>query len=311
MAKNKENASFRSFGDLGKKMGIEPTPELSPTQELFQKVLAGKFDKVAKGNFESKALPPIASVTLLPFHNEATGQRIIYATMFYDKPGNKEGQVTWSIFENGIISGQMPSDLPLQDKRKEIELELLSIIEKVNLDFWHQTNVPIGLDEDEGQKREAPTGSISRREGRQDLERPERLEFYENLPGVLFGSVSKSSGFDGYKFIVFRGTENDFFILDKEYIKNAAFIIDLPPEQRIVFEQAAVEKEREEILIKYWLPLREKAAQYDPIKKRSRITRQSIRDALGAKKIVHNDTWEKRMAEEIKKRVGSSELATV
>jgi len=292
MAKNRENASFRSFGDLGKKMGIEPTPELSPTQELFQKVLAGKFDKVAKGNFESKALPPIASVTFLPFHNEATGQRIIYATMFYDKPGNKEGQVTWSIFENGIISGQIPSDLPLQDKRKEIELELLSIIEKVNLDFWHQTNVPIGLVEDEGKDREEiSTSKGGTRDRRED---PERMEFYVNQPGVLFGALPKADGFDGYKLIVFKGDINDFFILDKGITKNAAFIIDLPPEQRLEIERAASEEEREELLRRHWLSMRQRAS-----------TRKQMVEVLGAKKLVHNKTWKDRMHQEIKKRIGS------
>lgn len=291
MAKNKEIASFKSFGDLGKKLGVEPKPEPDPTKELFKKVLAGKFDKVAKGNFESHGLPPITSITFTPFYNEATGQRIIYATMFYSV-GDKESQTTWSIFENGVISGKIPPELAPESKRKQIELEMLSIIEKVNLEFWHQTDVPIGLEEDEGQERELPPlGGETPKKG---PERPERLEFYRSQPGVLFGAIDKKNGFDGYKLIVFKGENNDFFVLDKEFLKNAAFIIDLSPEERLGLENTASKEERDALLKQHWAGLRQRAR-----------TRKEMVAILGAKKIVHNKTWEQRMQQEIEKRVGS------
>ena len=298
MPKDKETASFKSFAELGRSLGQkEPAVETKdPAKELFNKVLAGKFDKAAKGNFEFQALPPITSVTFLPFHNEATGQRILYATIFYVGANNKEGQTTWSIFENGVISGKMPPDLLLQEKRKEIELGLLSRIEKVNLEFWHQTEVPIGLEEDEGQKRELP--GEGKGGGAKRKEDPERMEFYVNLPGVLFGAIPKSEGFDGYKLIVFKGDINDFFILDKEFTKNAAFILDLPPEQRLQFENTVSEQEREMLLREHWLGLRSRAS-----------TRKQMVEILGARKIVHNKTWKERMRQEIEKRVGSQMVA--
>lgn len=279
---------MKSFGELKSIIGkSEPKPELDPTKELFKKVLAGKFDKVAKGNFESHDLPPITSITFLPFYNEATGKKIIYATIFYSV-GDKESQTTWSIFENGIISGKIPPDLAPENKRKQIELEILSLIEKVNLDFWHQTDVPIGLEEDEGQERELPPPG----EGpKKDLERPERLEFYRGQPGVLFGAIDKKNGFDGYKLIVFQGENNDFFILDKEFLKNAAFIIDLSPEERLKLENVASKEERDALLKRHWAGLRQRAK-----------TRKEMVAILGAKKIVHNKTWEQRMQQEIKKR---------
>jgi hypothetical protein len=279
-------ANLRSFAELGGDFTGEKSVE---TKKIFDRVLNGKFDQVSTGNFKSE-LPEIESITLLPFLNDKENPQI-RAVIFYKDKNFLKKSITWSIFKDGIISGEM-KDLPVS--REDMSLEIMRLIEKLNIDFWRKIDLDIlpGSDESDGGVDLPGVEGVS---GPNFID-PERLAFLEKQPRVIFGFVNGLNGFKDYHAAVFP----KFILLDHPVVGNAAYILDLQNPIQVdegIFEKPSAQRVDDEFVAKavemYWKPIAEEAK-----------TRGQLRQKFGARKIVHTqDTWQDRLQTAINERM--------
>jgi hypothetical protein len=262
------------------------------SKELFERALKGKFESVAKGEFECK-LPPLTSISIIPVKVESGEERRITLNVriYYTGEGERERACNWNIFEDGVVSGKVPADLPLT--HEEITTEIYRIIEQVNFEFWHQTDLTILPESDTAEDREPGEQEQSLRKKRPVIDE-ERLKFLEDRPDALFGFVNSQNGFNGYHGVVLRNG----IILEHPRWGNAAYIVPLP--ERVPVAGGTSEKapasrmgdeEKDELLSRLWEPI-----------SRAAHTRKALCEQFGATRIVHTrDTWKKRIREAIER----------
>lgn len=257
----------------------------------FERVLKGRFDKVVAGDFKCE-LPPLRSISIIPVKAAVEGggtRHSFNAVIYYQTPNEREKHVTWSVFEDGVFSGQVPKDLPLS--RTEISQEILRTIERIDFDFWHKTELPILPEHDEGEEREAGTPHERREPPCID---PARLQFLEHQPQALFGFVDTHNGFRGYHGAVLPTV----IVLEHPRLGNAAFVVPLherisvspdvfnrPPSSRM--DEGMVQ----ELLARYWSPIA-----------RGARTRRELLKNFGAVRVVHQGpetAWQQRLQKAI------------
>ena len=291
-------ATGSSFGELGAMFGHEPAEKpvhhkpvefkpatASPTQELVEQNLKGKFDQLIAGNFKLD-LPGVESVSITPLQTKPGEKKTVYATVFFRSPNGKELNTTFSIFEDGVISGKMPKEI--NTDRNELEKAIVETISRVNVEFWHQTDTEILPFQDEGS---AIDTSEQDQDGGRSVNDPARLEFLQRQQQSLFGFVGKT-GFDGYHGALFP----TFIVLENPKTKNAAFIVDLSEKIQLDSNRARQlgKEEKDALIQQVWSPIAARAK-----------TRRQLKE-LGAKKIVHTlGTWQERMQREIDQRLAS------
>lgn len=283
MASKTPFATGRSFSELGSML------EVNPKQELFEKNLKGKFDRVSGGNFKLD-LPGVESVSITPLPAKQGQKPAIYATIFYRTQGGKEASTTWTILEDGVISGQVPNALDISKER--LEQAILETIGNVNVNFWHQTDLDILSMQDSQTETIEETETPLADSANRPVIDLKRLEFLQKQPQSLFGFVSRDQGFNGYHGAIFPS----FVVLEHPKTKNAAFIVDLPEKVSLNASAAKAlpDREKDVLVKKLWGPISEKAN-----------TRKQLK-GLGAKKIVHTEgTWQERMQREIDQRLAS------
>lgn len=283
MVKYSEKGSFSSFGELNSavKQDADRT-RAEESRERFEHVAKGKFSKIAKGNFQS-SLKGVESISILPVESKSDGKWILNVIPFYTNRNGKQAHTTLRLTDDGEMIGRIPSELT--HSLDAIKNEVLGIIEKENIEFWHQTDLPIVPHKDMLEVKDVQGGS------EEDPGRyidPERLAFYAAQREARFGAVSRRDGFDGYKLIFFDGADTDFIILDNEIAPNAAFILDLG--QKLDLPDKVDEQQKEAALKAVWGPIVELAR-----------TKNGLKE-LGAIKLVHNKSWKARMLEHIEKR---------
>jgi hypothetical protein len=287
MAKYKEFGNFSSFKDFGsaaKEAENQQKEQLA--NEKFEQVAKGKFPRIIKGNFRT-ALPGLVSVSIIPVELK-DGRWTVNVIPFYLDSRGKEAHTTLRLEENGQFTGQLPKDATVS--KTDLKIEVLEIIEKENVGFWHATDQAIIPEKDILIGEEEV---LEQESGTEQYVDPGRLSFYSSQPGVLFGAVSRRDGFDGYKLVYFNGQQKDFIVLDNDNAPNAAFILDLDKNHQLpkTIDSATVEKH----LAQVW----------SPIVAQARTKRELKR--IGAVKIVHNETWKRRMQEQINARLSRRE----
>jgi len=271
---------FNTFGDAL----IERKRQ--ENRKIFDRVLKGKFEKISAGDFES-ALPPLESISIIPVQiseKEGHVRHSLNAVVYYRTHSGAEKHITWSVFEDGTISGFLPKDLSIA--REDLAGEILNTVERIHFDFWRKTDLPIlpKSDEDDREPIEPKGG---KREDR-PLQ-PERLEFLRGQQSILFGFVNERNGFRGYHGAVLPHG----IILEHPRFGNAAYVVRLSEPivdtDTDVFDKPSIARVDDatarKILEKVWAPIAKQAE-----------TRGELRDKFGAKRIVHTpDTWQRHL----------------
>lgn len=300
-----EKPRIKSLQEIGEALKAQAKEKKrQEVRDLFDSVLKDKFGQVSAGNFTGTA-EPIESISIVPFvpkppekaGEEKSEPELLYATIFYRGRDEKPVHTTWSIGEDGVISGNVPKELGLN--REEIAKAILHTIERIDLDFWQKTDLGIIPEQDAAvlpERRREPKGAPSEQaeQPRVDLA---RLEFIERQPQVLFGFVNSRDGFAGYRGAFFPRC----IVLENARVGNAAYFIDLPdwlvsPEQAgAVFQLPASQRiaadERERLIAQHWGPVTEQAN-----------TKGGLL-AMGATRVVHTpDKWQGKMQTEIDAR---------
>ncbi len=300
-----EKPKIKSLQEIGETLKMQAKEKKrQEVRARFDTVLKDKFDLVSAGNFTGTAAP-IESISIIPFIPEppdkVSGQKpepkLVYATVFYRGDKGQQRHTTWSIGEDGRMSGQVPQELGLA--REAIAKEILRTIERVNLDFWHKTDLGVipgqdvaVLPERRRELKEAPP-----EQGEQPRVDLARLEFIERQPQVLFGFVNSKDGFNGYRGAFFPRC----IVLENPQVGNAAYFVDLPdwlvsPEQadevfKLPVSQRVSADERERLIAQHWAPITERAN-----------TKGGLL-AIGATRVVHTpDQWQEKMQTEIDAR---------
>ena len=300
-----EKPKIKSLQEIGD--AVKPQAEDKKRQDvrdLFDSVLKGKFGQVSAGNFTGTA-EPIESISIVPFvpkPPEKVGEKkpeskLLYATIFYRGDKSQQRHATWSIGEDGRMSGNVPRELGLS--REAIAKEILRTVERIDLDFWHKTDLDIIPEQDAAilPERRRALNEASPEQTEQPRVDLSRLEFIERQPQVLFGFVNAQDGFAGYRGAFFPKC----IVLENARVGNAAYFIDLadwlvspeqadevfnlPPSQRIPVE------ERERLIAQHWGSITEQAN-----------TKGGLL-AMGATRVVHTpDKWQEKMQAEIDAR---------
>lgn len=252
-----------------------------------------QFHRIRRGHFESN-LKEVDSFIFTPVGNNE--ERSVNVTVIYKGKGGSKKRFPLALLEDGGLSGPIPADCT--ESKENLKMEIFRILDTVNLEFWHGTDVDI-LPESDKKEETEEKGEVNKKE--EAGVRPERLEFMAKQRGALFGFIGKE-GFDGYQASVFQHpTEKKaFIILENEKYGNAAFVVDIkhipvPPEKLNPSEPPVFsDKEVSEIAHSIWDPIAEKAR-----------TRKELQEHFRAKRVLHSGDWEKRMQEEINTRLGS------
>ncbi|KKS36813.1 MAG: hypothetical protein UV01_C0017G0015 [Parcubacteria group bacterium GW2011_GWA2_42_14] len=258
--------------------------------ERFNKLLAGKFSEVPNGNFKTR-MEGVDSLTIT-----RQGEKGLSVVLFYD---NHKKHTTFSLFEDGILSGRVPKELKINND--QILDEILRIIDSVEISSWHHVSdeiLPPGFwpeTEDDGKKqKEKLAGQVYERID------PERIQFMTGQKDYLFGFDGENSGFRGYFGYVFPWG----IVLENSRVGNAAYFLDFnttlgdmaekvkTPERGIRVSKNEKEKinhNREIILEQYWRPVASK----------SKYEARNI----GLKYFIHRGKdWQGAMAKEINDR---------
>ncbi len=305
-----EKPKIKNFQDMGRVLKAQAAEQQKEKKRqevrgMFDSVLQGKFDQVSAGNFSGTAAPT-ESVSIIPFTAppEKDGEhkpepKLLYATVFYRGDKGQERHTTWSIGENGRMSGEVPRELGLA--REAIAKEILRTVERINLDFWHKTDLGIIPEQDVGVPPKEQDSTREQRERSAEPEQPRvdlaRLEFVERQPQVLFGFVNSKDGFTGYRGAFFPRC----IALENPRVGNAAYFVDLPdwlvsPEQadevfKLPPSQRVSVGERERLIAQHWKPITE------------RVNTKGGLLAIGATRVVHTpDKWQEKMQAEIDAR---------
>lgn len=277
--------SFREFGAaMGRPVQPQAKPQAKPQErprseldELFERTVGGRIDRIPEGNFKSN-LEPITSIAFTRQATETPGNEAVSATIFYPGRNGKPHNTTWSIFEGGI-SGIVPRDLLLSSA--SVRTEILRILGTIHIEFWHQTALDILPFKDEGEAR-GPVFEDGARKSEEPRFDPDRLAFFETQPKAIFGFVNRRHGFRGYYGTVFP----HLIILEHPIVDHAMYVVHLsePVLTRVAGKPSA--EEVEAILEKHWRPLADLAK-----------TKKQLVEA-GAKRLTHKSPeWKKRTQE--------------
>jgi hypothetical protein len=272
------STKFKSFEEFGQAAKQEQVQNLKQqTDDIFEKSIKDDFDSIPEGPFKSN-LPEINWIAFARPTNRKTGERnteTLNAVIFSKTESGKTINHTWTVNRGGTIRPiqEIPVNLAQKYSQEEIALEIASLLERIGPSFIHLTDLDIIPAQDKGPEREEGDLIIDYIDGPQGGEKPvdpERVHFLQSLRGANFEFANKNTGFKGYQGLLF----DDFVYLDNLYKGNAAFIVDLPES----VDAEAVEKEltlrksqageegevskkelREEILMRYWKPIDDKA----------------------------------------------------
>lgn len=271
------------------------SPEEREKKELqaeFDETLKGKFDRLPNGlNFKTE-LPGIENLTVTtPPRGE---KKMAYANVVYRPPDAKASRIfSYSISGDGrIIPSLSPGQkLPaeLAGLRKEdILREVLADIKRLDLDFWVETDMDVAPPGEWPAENEAGAKTAGPKEEQLPMD-PERLEFFRQQPGVLFGHVTKKGGFKDYRVFFFR----DFAVIEHPARENAAYFIDLaePLDATIGYE---MKREEKIAAVKQHWP------------EELRLTKQAMRQR-GDTYVVHQGDWERKIQGEIDRRMRPKE----
>lgn len=293
----KEQEAIKSFAKLDENLKAQKQAEIRQT---FERGLKDKFAKVSPGMFDSQ-IPEIESIIITPALSEK-GHPSINATIKYFDQDHQLRQTIFSIFEDGVISGRMPPDLNVS--RQNLSLEILKAIERINFDFWRQTDLAVLPDSEETGRPKAAAEEPEPEEEvtSKPLNRIERLKFLEHQPKIICGFVNGANGFKGYHGAVFP----TFILLEHPRFGNAAYLVDIKPPIKVdedIFdkppEQRVDQKTYEEILARTWQPISEKAR-----------SRGALRREFHAQRVIHTPkTWQRKLQEAIDARLKTKETA--
>lgn len=277
---------------------IAQSPPQTPEsiERLFERVLGGKLDQAPQGSFDSK-YEEIEVISFTKPMVRGGADASLNVVIYYESPEGKKRHFTWSISKEGVMGKNPPRELGVP--REALVREILETLERIDLDFWHTTDLEIIPQKDAGERKDSVDIVEKTEVGKESQgERidSERLAFLRNQPGVLFGFLNDRAGFRGYRGVVFP----NFVVLENPTVKNAAFFVDLPERIevdekvfRLPSSKRVPEERREELLQQYWLSIAERAK-----------TKGELRSILAATRIVHTpDTWRVRIQQEIDKRI--------
>ncbi len=247
----------------------------------FERVLKGRFHRIPPGSFQSE-LSGVSSITVVPVPQKEHPS--FNVTLNYETKSNQTRHATFTMFDDGVLSGRVPSDLGVS--KEEIKREVIRIMETIRLDFWHVMDIDIlsGADVGEHEEEEEGLKDGGRGSGKEGID-PKRLAFLEQQQAALFGFVGRG-GFNGYIAVAFQNptSRESFVVLENQEMGNAVYIVPLEepvaedPKMLEKLKKGAVPREELDTIIeRVWIPIAEKAP-----------TRQQLRRKCGATRIFHS-----------------------
>lgn len=245
--------------------------------------LESAFDRIPQGfNFRSD-LPGIEQIGLVRPETEQSDQ--IHVIAVYAKEKGGKDSVTFTLHRNGTVTGKekLPKELhglPPYDVAKE----LMEKVEALHVDRSAIIGYPVlppgeTLTMALGEPEPLPQQETSNRQ----LVDPKRFEHLLSS-GAHFWGVDKS-GLGGYWVFVYDGV----LVLENENIDNAVYIVTLPEDVGV--PRGDIENERTAFF--------EIPAVRDLL---SRSKQDHMADETTTR-ITHRGEWQKRLDEEIKKRL--------
>ncbi|MEK7073520.1 MAG: hypothetical protein AAB974_03735 [Patescibacteria group bacterium] len=192
-------------------------------QELFDKVLRGKFSLIPQGTRFPGEWPGVDSVLVIPPRAQV---KQVFIVVNYRK-GEKFANDTFTLSPEGNLTGggKALKDIPGLTA-EALMLETLSNLEKIDLGKWIEVDGEIFPPEQTERGEGAPRASA------QELPptlNADRLGELISRSDVLFGFTSKQSGgFQGYHVFVFDSEAGSFLVAEHPKKGNAAYIIDIP-----------------------------------------------------------------------------------
>lgn len=269
--------TFKGFSELGQYQEVE-------LRARFERVLKGKFGSFHSGNFKSE-LAGVNSVGIM--RPDARGDeevRNLAVTAFYEAEGKKR-HVTFSLLDDGTLSGSLPKGFPAT--KEQVLEEVLRITEQIDSDFFMEVDDEI-LAQDVGAPR-GPGGEPE--EPDQGLTDSRRIELMLERP-VLFGVLNRS-GFRGDR--VFVEPANVW--IENKKVGRALYRVPLDPPIDVnekVFQLPRSQR----------VPLEDRRRIYsERIKPILGKTRSFLREELLADQIIHppitDPEWEPKFRKSI------------
>lgn len=249
-------------------------PKAGPPESIdarFDRVLKGRFAKVPHDKFTTK-LEPFTSVTLAPFKT-SSGKYQLNATFFYETDEGRDISATWTLFEDGVVSGRIPNGLKVT--RDEIKSEILRLIEQIDLTFWHKANLTMFPEADEGTPRPPRKRGEGGEEPPFDMDRLDVLRALGGRTGFFLDEFKLR----GYHGVIIHGKRGSIFVVDNQVIGNASFVI--PTGVHIEISENPSDGEIDEAVQTYLKPIIDKAP-----------SRKRLVAEAGAVRIVHIGDWQ-------------------
>lgn len=193
-------------------------------QELFDKVLRGKFSLIPQGTRFPGEWPGVDSVLVIPPRGKVES---VFIVVNYKTKSGSSANDTFTLSSNGglVGGGKALRDIPGLTP-EALMLETLSNLEKVDLDKWIEVDGEIFPPEVTERSEGAPRAPAQEQPPTLDADRLGELISRED---VLFGFTSKQSGgFQGYHVFVFDTEVGSFLVAEHPKKGNAAYIIDIP-----------------------------------------------------------------------------------
>lgn len=292
----------RNSGNIWDKLGMgrhdEPPKKemareaarLSPELEArFERTLKNNYDHIPLGcNFASD-INGVKSITMLkPIRGGKTMQLVIFREV-----GGRQVSETVSVMPDGVIAGPLPRELARITSKEQLMHEVLKFAEKLDINFWIETDQDI-FPAEAGQERTTQlTGGEKKEQTVLNDTALERIE-YMKQKGMAFGFVNKvKGGFDGYHGFV---SPFGFVVMEHPKVGNAAYIIDNIPRL-----EGALSRDEKEAFIKRAL-----AGELGLSRKMHRATGTTVIDHRGTEA-----DWKAKISAEINKRTPSEKESAV
>jgi hypothetical protein len=285
-----EKNEFKSFGDMAEAFDNErKEAEKEEVKELLEKSFGERLLHTPGGHFSSH-FEEIQSITFVPLKNTSENEHPqLHAVITYITPDNQTRNITWTIFDDGTVSGKVPPNLNID--REALKKELLGLLDTLTSEFIYGADVRILPDKD---SKEGNAEGIDDDDDKPTVDaivRTEQLEFMSKQEKAVFTFYDKKIGFDGYHATIFNG----FIILEHPQYGNATYVI--PLQKPLKIDQTELHgsdntpltnrlssKMKDKIIDEYWEPIGKVAT-----------TRKALRNIFRAQRFFHSENWENTM----------------
>lgn len=281
-----ELAQDRALREAGAHAAAEQKDKAA-LQELFDKVLRGKFSLIPQGTRFPGEWPGVDSVLVIPPRGQI---KQVYIVVNYRK-GEKFANDTFTLSTDGNLTGGGKALREIPGLTTEaLMLETLSNLEKIDLGKWIEVDGEIFPPEATERGEGAPRGPAQELPSTLDADRLGELISRED---VLFGFTSKQSGgFQGYHVFVFDSEAGSFLVAEHPKKGNAAYLIDIP---KIELGEEKLTRERMAEL-----------ARSEAVQSALSVSRAEQR-RRGSSFVIHGKDWETKRRALIEERLNKKD----